>query len=253
MTPATDEWMDEYEAIAQQVKERLVNEVLYELQTGGGIALGGDPGPHLERRLESIRRSLELLTREFPVAPKRVARWLGRPGVRVLDVGAGSARWSAPFAAFPGSRLTALDIPAEFPRLESSVTDAGLRDRYRLIEGDVFQIGAEALGRHDVVIAANLFHLFADARCRELFARLAQLVEPGGTVAMIDQLLDVEPDWGRWAALYAVGILHRAPGGRLYPLTSYERWMRETGFTDVEARTICAIPPLTLVSATRSA
>jgi len=165
------------------------------------------------------------------------------------DVGAGAAPWSLTFAALsPNVRVTALDLPAQLPALSEAVETAGLRGQFEIVEADIFSQDLSGLGTFDVAIVANVCHLFPADRNRTLLGIVATSLAHGGTLAIIDQVLDVEPDWGRWSALYAVGALHSAPGGRLYPLTTYAQWFRDAGCCDFSASRVSSLPPLTLMS-----
>jgi SAM-dependent methyltransferase len=242
----------EEDALVQRVKDRLVLQVLYELQTGGGLAFDGPTNDGVEAQLSSIRAAVKILQSRFATAPDRVAQLLGRPALRILDLGAGSARWSIPFTRFRDVHVTALDRPEEAGRVEAAVAEAGLRGRVTIVAADAFDADPAELGTYDLVIVANVCHLFNEARNRELLQRIAGLVNKKGVLAIVDQVLELEPDWNRWAALYSVGVLHGGPGAFLFPLQTYERWLVETGFRQVESTLVCPVPPLTLITSRRS-
>ena len=241
----------EEEALARRVKEGLALEILYELQTGGGLAFDGVPNDAVEAQVAAIHAAVDNLRARFAAAPDRLARLLGKDGLRVLDVGAGTAAWSLPFTRFDGVRVTALDLPAELARLEHAVAAAGALERVTIVAGDAFTADPADLGTYDVVIVANVCHLFDSTRNRALLRRLRALVDEQGVLAIVDQLLELEPDWNRWCALYAVGVLHSSPGAFLFPLASYESWLHGSGFARVDATPLCPVPPLTLVTARR--
>ena len=72
-----------------------------------------------------------------------------------------------------------------------------------------------------------------------------------GVITIIDQVLEEDPDWRRWAALYALGVLHSAPGGYLFSVREYANWFAEHGSWRVIAYPVCPLPPLTLIVAER--
>ena len=192
-----------------------------------------------------------LRSRSADAPARRLARRFAQPGARVLDVGAGSARWSLPFAAEPGTHVTALDLPEQAAALRAALTQTRAAHQYTVLEGDVFMTPPDALGTYNVVIAANIFHLFPPSRALELARRLATLVKPGGALVIVDQVLELTPDWPRWSALYAVGATLGAPGGFLYPPATYAHWLTASALSDVRASPVCPLPPLTAITAQR--
>jgi SAM-dependent methyltransferase len=234
---------DDLDQLAGLVKDRIRLEVLYELQTGGGLAFAGEADPR------SIRSAVERLTSPFRTAPARVARRLFKPGARVLDVGAGSARWSLAFASeSPTVRVTAIDLPEQAPAVREAVAAAGKTRQYDVVALDFLAGDLGQLGSYDVIVVANVSHLFPESNNRELLRRVGRVLRRDGVLAIVDQVLELDPDWERWSVLYALGLLHHAPGGYLFPVSTYARWLGEIGLPDVDRRPVCPVPPLTLIT-----
>jgi SAM-dependent methyltransferase len=240
------------------LRRRLERMVLHELQTGGGLTLehltgatrrpGADPSPHVP----AIRAALAALRASRDDAPRRAAELLSAGGVprRVLDVGAGRAPWSLALAALSGDvEVVALDLPARRSEVADAVDRAGLTSQFQLVDHDMLAGPVDALPPFDVVVVANVCHLFPAPRTQLLLSRAAAALRPGGTLAVIDQLLDDAPDWRRWAALYAVGAPHWGPGGHLFTPGEYAAWLRGAGLTEVRVDDLCLPPPISLVTA----
>jgi SAM-dependent methyltransferase len=234
---------------------------LHELQTGGGLALddaGSEPPSAQEiesaaRRRRAIDTALQVTMSHFASAPARLAQALGRPGLRVLDVGAGEAPWSIALAARdPDTRVTAVDLPGRIPVVAEAVRRAAVAAQFEVVGADAFDPAVQ-LDRHDVVIVANVCHLFDERENRDLLGRAVTWLRPDGVLAMVDQVLEEDPDWDRWSALYAIGVLHHAPGGELYPVSTYHRWFTDLGLTAVSSAEVCPLPPLTVVTGRRPA
>jgi SAM-dependent methyltransferase len=240
--------------IVRAVHERLLQEMLYELQTGGGIAFYGRPLDAAQRDLVAGARAtvkaLRALSRQ---APAMLARYLGASGLKILDVGAGQAPWSMKLAAtFPDVTITAVDLPEELDALRDAVRVAGMQDRFRLVGVDFFTSAWPAdirPGSFNLVLIANVCHLFDAARNTQLFQRVIPLLRVGGKLAIIDQVLEEDPDWRRWAPLYALGALHCAPGGQLFPVRVYTSLLAGIADWTVEVHPLCPLPPLTLITA----
>ena len=244
--------------IISALRRRLFQAMLYELQTGGGMCAADlvtrltDPDC-VASQMEAIRASLSKLRQLSVSAPSRVASRLARPNIHVLDIGAGKAPWSLAIASRdPTIFVTALDLPDQLTALQHSVNTAGLSGQFRLVSVDVFGPSWPPTTECDLIVIANVCHLFDEQRNRKLLHRAAHCLRPGGTLAIIDQVLDEDPNWERWGALYLLGALHCAPGGHLFPVRKYRAWVNDIGSWQVATHPICPLPPLTLITALRT-
>jgi SAM-dependent methyltransferase len=192
---------------------------------------------------------VRLLGEVMTEAARRAAERLARPGLRVLDVGAGAAPWSlAIVAKEPSCRVTALDLPPVIAVTRQTVEAWGATDRFEYLAADLFQAELQA-DAFDLAIVGNVCHLFSPIDNRRLLSRLLRTLRPGGTVAIIDTLCDGQG--GREQAIYALGLLLRAPEGDVYPLNRYTEWLLGTGYRAVEAAPLTTQPPLSMVTARR--
>jgi ubiquinone/menaquinone biosynthesis C-methylase UbiE len=182
-------------------------------------------------------------------AARRSAERLARPHLRVLDLGAGAAPWSlAVVAREPSCRVTAVDLPAVIPATRKAVQAAGRAGRFAYLAADIFQIELpeEAF---DLAILGSVCHLFGPKDNQQLLIRLFQALRPGGIVAIIDSLRAGTPR--REEAIYALGLLLRAPEGDVYPVPRYREWLLQAGFEAVEDMPLTERPPITLVTGLR--
>jgi ubiquinone/menaquinone biosynthesis C-methylase UbiE len=185
----------------------------------------------------------------FAPAAAAAAQNLASAGPRVLDLGAGAAPWSLALAAHdPSCRVTAVDLPVVLGATRQAVAAAGYEDRFRFVEGDVFAVNLGEAA-FDLVIAANLCHLFGEEANRRLFDMTAQWLVPGGVVAVIEPLSQEGLNGSRALSLYAVGLAHRTASGKVYPFRTYTEWLHAAGFRDVKRIELAASPPATLVCA----
>jgi len=174
----------------------------------------------------------------------------------VLDVGAGRAPWSIELARMsPTTRITAIDLPEELSALDEAIRAAAVESQFVTMALDVFrprrnhELHSES---YDLAILANVSHCFDARHNEELLRRVVPLIRYGGVLAIIEQVLDEKPDWARWAALYATGALHSAPGGYIFPLNVHRQRLEGCGCTGLRAIEICPLPPLTLLTAHRT-
>ena len=256
--PPAPPGLEKFAELISVVSARLWDEVLYELQTGGGMSFENVPRcsekDSQTPQMKKIRATLDRLKGISDSGPERVAARLSHPNLRVLDVGAGKAPWSLAIASrYPSVFVTAIDLPEQMTTLRDAVSKSGISKQFRLAAVDVFRAAWQADDAYDLVLLANVCHLFDEARNRQLLRQVALCLRPAGALAIIDQVLDEQPDWVRWGALYAVGALHRAPGGRLFPGRIYSTWLEELGFCNIAEHGVCPLPPLTLIQACKTA
>jgi SAM-dependent methyltransferase len=188
----------------------------------------------------------------FRPSAEHVAELLAQPGLRVLDVGAGSAPWSLALAARdPSCTVTAVELQAVMRSTRNAVRRAGLEDRYQFVEGSAFDVDWGAPASYDLALVANVCHPFAEEANLRLVGRVADALRPGGRVAIVDILPTERGDGPRPAVLYALGLVLRTSSGRIYPYSSFRRWLGEGGFEDVRRRNLPGPFPFTLITAAR--
>jgi SAM-dependent methyltransferase len=211
------------------------------------------PPPHRVDRPKGAQQVypglVGLLGRMKAEPARRAAERLARPHLRVLDLGAGAAPWSlAVVAKQPSCRVTAVDLPAVLPATREAVESAGRAEHFEYLAADLFRVELpkEAF---DLAILGSVCHLFGPRDNQRLLLRLFQALRPEGAVAIIDMLPD-ETTWGE-QAVYALGLLLRAPEGDVYPLSSYRVWLLRAGYEAVENVPLTERPPLALITARR--
>jgi 2-polyprenyl-3-methyl-5-hydroxy-6-metoxy-1,4-benzoquinol methylase len=208
-----------------------------------------DTSPGAQRLYPSVVPGLSVLgARAAAVAARSLA-----PAARVLDAGAGAAPWSIAIArADPHARVTALDLPPVLGTTRSQVAAAGLTDRFTFAGADLLAVVPEP-GAYDLVLLANVCHLFDDATNAALLARLRPGLAPGGRIAVVDVLPEaVQPGARRSAllALYELGLSMRTASGRVHPLAAYQRWAEGAGLAVTSVDPLDPRFPVHLIVAT---
>ncbi|MFI9012080.1 SAM-dependent methyltransferase [Actinosynnema sp. NPDC053489] len=119
------------------------------------------------------------------------------PGSHVLDIGCGTAPVAALFADRFAWRVTGIDVSATpLAKGRRRIADAGLGDRVRLVQGEVYQHRFGQL--FDGAYGTGAFCHFDPAR---LFARCAALLRPGGRLAFMERVRTGEFTEREWRHL----------------------------------------------------
>jgi SAM-dependent methyltransferase len=135
--------------------------------------------------------------------------------------------------------------------LQRAVVAAGRQAQFGFAAADFFHDVLEIAEPFDVVLVANVCHLFDGQLVERLLRLAASAVNPQGRLVVLDQVLDEQPDWLRWSAVYAVGLPHWGPGGYLYTLAEYRVWLERAGLASIRAQALCPQPAVTLIAARR--
>ncbi len=188
----------------------------------------------------------------FRASAERAADLLVQPCARVLDIGAGAAPWSLALAARdPSCMITAVELPGVVGSTRTAVRAAGLDDQYEFVAGDAFDVDWGEPATYDLALVANLCHLFDEEANVRLLGRVADALRPAGRVAIVDILSNERGDGPRSAVLYALGLVLRTAQGRIYPYSTFRRWLDECGFKAVRRRSLAGAVPLSLITARR--
>jgi hypothetical protein len=156
----------------------------------------------------------------------------------------GASHWPRPRLRV---HVTALDLPSVIATTQRAVEDVNLGDRFDYAPGDMFTCELSQAA-YDLVLLANVCHLFDETHNRVLLRRLQSAVRPGGFVAIIDVLTSHDPAEQRSISLYALGLRLRTSSGAIHPIAAYDTWANDAGFGAVHVDPLSAEPSLTLLT-----
>ena len=173
---------------------------------------------------------------------------------RLLDVGGGHGLFAIELCrAHPDLSATVFDHPEALGAARAEIDDAGVGDRVDVSGGDYL---ADDLGTgFDVALVFNVVHAHDGEENRLLFDRVGEAVDPGGRIAVLDQLEgSARTPVGR-TGLGFVGLTYLATlGAETHPYEDVAEWLHAAGFEDVDRTAISrAGPGNTLVQATKVA
>lgn len=104
-----------------------------------------------------------------------------------------------------------------------------------VIERVTFQPGNiwnDSFGKdYDIVLLFSVLHLFSPERNRELLARVADSMVPGGTLVVADFLADRLPL--DWIAAFSLGMRCFFGQGQAYDQPTIRRWLAGAGFGNI--------------------
>jgi len=157
----------------------------------------------------------------------------GRPGLRILDVAAGSGGYGITLALVsPDSELTFLDWPNVLEVTRAHAEQMGLGDQTRLLPGNALEI--EWGGPYEVIVAGHFLHHFDRETCVRLAGKARRALAPGGLFATAEFV----PDEGRTGPimplLFALTMLLWTEGGDAYTAAELEAILKQGGFASVE-------------------
>lgn len=183
-----------------------------------------------------------------------VARRLPLPdgARRLLDVGGGHGLYTVRLCERHAElRATILDRESGLESARRTLADhPGVADRIELLEGDletdVFPEG------QDVVFLGNIVHGLSPEANRDLFARIAGATNPGGEIAIVDQVAGAHGSDMSRAVAGLIGFnLYAATGGRAYPLADLAGWLAGAGYGEVRRKRLRA-PGISLLLARKT-
>jgi tRNA (cmo5U34)-methyltransferase len=235
--------LDIVETVAvRQRYGRSMSEIAISNSKTVGDAFGAVAGTY-----DAGRRRLVPCFDDFYGAAVRFATLGLPPNAAVLDLGAGTGLLSLLVAAVrPDATFTLVDVAA--PMLEQAARELDARAiAHRTLHQDL----ADPLppGRYDAIVSALAIHHLDDAGKRDLYARAAAALNPGGVFVNAEQVAGPTP---RLDALYdelweadarergsddaeLAAARSRMAFDLPTPVETQLGWLREAGLTDVAA------------------
>lgn len=188
------------------------------------------------------------------VCADEVARRTGLPAEarRLLDVGGSHALFSAAYCRrYPQLQATIFDLPEALPSARQTIEEMGLGDRVGTREGDMV---ADPFGEGwDALLLFNVLHYFDSSQNRQLLAKAAKSLRPGGSIVLLDQLADRAPlpTAGRFVRTLSLHYF-LSLGGQVYSSSEIEGWLQAAGFSAPRCLMLRTLPGAYLLVATRT-
>lgn len=155
--------------------------------------------------------------------------WARRPGLRVLDLGAGRAPWAiAVLSQSSGSTAVVNDLPGVIELAGESLAAHGVADRATLRPGDFHEIDVEP-GGYDVVVLGHLCRTEGEERARRLIDRGVAALAPGGQLVLADYFADNDRKHNPFGVQMGLTMLASTERGGMLTHAQVHGWLRDAG------------------------
>jgi SAM-dependent methyltransferase len=154
------------------------------------------------------------------------------PG-RILDLAAGSAVWSIPFALkYRRAQVSAVDFAPVLDVTRRYTEIYGIRNRYRFIAGDVQAVDF-GTDEFDIVMLGHICHSEGPKKTQRLMRKSYRALRERGKLLIMDYISDEERKSEILPLLLALNTLLGTEEGDTFTFSEYERWLLDAGFKAV--------------------
>ena len=175
------------------------------------------------------------------------------PTVRkLIDLGGSHGLYAIRFCQhYLELSATVLDWPHAQELAEQTIAAESMTDRVKFREGDFFKDDLD--NGYDAALLFNIVHMHKPDRNKDLFREIAAVMNPGGTLVIMDQTgVEESGPVGRAFARLEGLNLYNAMNAQTYPPREIEGWLKETGFPETRAMPLKTAPGFGLVIGTKS-
>lgn len=148
--------------------------------------------------------------------------------LRVLDVAAGSAAWSIPFAEQLGAQVTVLDLPPVVEVAQEFIERHGLANQYDYLIGDLRKLNFGS-DRFDVIILGHICHSEGARWSEKLISKCGKALRRGGFLVIPDMIPDNKRASPEFPLLFALNMLLYTTEGSTFTPAEYKQWLKTAG------------------------
>jgi hypothetical protein len=214
----------------------------------------GKSGPAVNTQKEGAVFFGQFVESLFPLsyaAAKTLGAHLGLPKakapVSVLDLAAGSGVWGIALAQqSPQVHISAVDWPPVLAVTKRVARRHGVAGRLTTIAGDLLK--APFGQNHQIATLGHILHSEGPARSRQLLKRTFDALAPGGTIAIMEFLVNKDRTGPVVGLLFAVNMLVNTEEGDTFSFEEISGWLREAGFIKPRLLKVPAVSPLVLAT-----
>jgi C-methyltransferase len=173
-----------------------------------------------------------------------------REPLDVLDVACGNGMYGYTLAQQqPQARVWSLDWPNVLNTTRQYAQRMGVAGRVDFIAGDMFEVPLR--GPYDIVLMSHVLHHFDEDRCITLLRRAAEVMRPGGRIAIQEFVATGDPMRDMAARLFSVIMLVWTRHGEAPSLPAMERMLSAAGFVTPAVHPVPEIPTSIVIAERR--
>jgi SAM-dependent methyltransferase len=168
---------------------------------------------------------------------------------RLLDIAGGTGSFLiAVLQHHNALKGTLFELPGACAVARQRLANEPERSRIDVVEGDVFKDPLP--GGHDVVLIANVVHVFSAARNIELMRKIRAHVMPGARLLLVDLWTDPSHSQPSAAALMSGQFLLTSGEGQVYSEQEADEWLAQTRWKKLERKTLAGPASCIIAEAT---
>lgn len=152
---------------------------------------------------------------------------------RFVDLGGGPALFACEAARrHPDLLATVVDLPLTVAVAREQIAAAGLEGRVDAVVCDFFHEDTIELDQPaDVLLLSQVLHAEGPEENAAMLAKAHVVINPGGTIAIVDNLVEDDRSKPTDGAMFAVNMLAATPRGRTYTAAEIDALLSGAGFT----------------------
>ena len=167
--------------------------------------------------------------------------------VNVLDIAAGSGVWGIALAKQSKHvRMSAVDWPDVLKVTERVAQRHGVGRRLTKIPGDLLKVNYG--NGHHVATLGHILHSEGAERSRRLLKKVFNSLSSGGTIAIMEFVVNHDRTGPPVGLLFAVNMLVNTRAGDTFSFKEIGGWLREAGFKNPRLLEVPAVSPLILAT-----
>ncbi|MFC1639498.1 methyltransferase [Gemmatimonadota bacterium] len=186
----------------------------------------------LELKPEWLEGHLAYVAEKGEVAAPRLWKELQpEPGGKLLDIGGGLGAYSSAYLNHhPRNSATLVDLSTVIGLFEKTAAASHPRLDTRTCDARVLPFERE----YDVVLVANLLHLFGPDDCRRIVQSAANAATTCGTMVIKDVLIWPQRTGPLVGLYFALNMMLYTEAGDVHSIPKLSGWMRNAGLTTVD-------------------
>jgi SAM-dependent methyltransferase len=168
---------------------------------------------------------------------------------RLLDIAGGTGSFlTAVLQHHNALKGTLFELPGACAVARQRLATEPERSRIDVVEGDVFKDPLP--GGHDVVLIANVVHVFSAAHNIELMRKIRAHVMPGARLLLVDLWTDSSHGQPSAAALMSGQFFLTSGEGQVYSEQEADEWLVQTRWKKLERKTLAGPASCIIAEAT---